>query len=58
MVFAGDELEATVLRGSAPPGTYVRGPALYAQADATTLVPPGWSGAVDETGNLLLRRDA
>jgi N-methylhydantoinase A len=58
VVFAGEELEATVLRGAAPPGTHVRGPALYAQADATALVPPGWSGTADATGNLLLRRDA
>ncbi|HEX4563931.1 MAG TPA: hydantoinase/oxoprolinase family protein [Solirubrobacteraceae bacterium] len=58
VVFAGEELATAVLRGALAPGTRVRGPALCAQDDATVLVPPGWSGAVDESGGLTLRREA
>jgi N-methylhydantoinase A len=32
------------------------GPALLFQLDATTVIPPGWLGAVDGWGNLLLER--
>jgi N-methylhydantoinase A len=58
VVFAGEELQTSVLRGALEPGTQVRGPALCAQAQATALVPPGWSGRVDETGNLLLTQES
>jgi N-methylhydantoinase A len=33
------------------------GPAIVTQLDATTIVPPGWSGAVHVSGALLLTRD-
>jgi N-methylhydantoinase A len=36
------------------PGNLLRGPALVAQMDSTTAVPPGWRAAVDGLGNLLL----
>ncbi|MFT5540390.1 MAG: N-methylhydantoinase A, partial [Alphaproteobacteria bacterium] len=36
-------------RGAALPG-----PAIIEQMDATTLIPPGWDGAVDAHGNLIL----
>jgi N-methylhydantoinase A len=55
VVFGGDALEATVLRGELAPGTDVHGPALCALPEATLLVPPGWSGAVDEHGTCVLR---
>ncbi len=35
-------------------GDRLRGPALVLQLDATTAIPPGWQGRVDDTGNLLL----
>lgn len=35
-------------------GNRISGPALVIQMDATTVVPPGWGGAVDSFGNLLL----
>ena len=35
-------------------GNRISGPALVIQMDATTVVPPGWGGAVDPFGNLLL----
>jgi N-methylhydantoinase A len=36
------------------PGDRLRGPAIVVQLDTTTVLPPGWSGRVDERGNLLL----
>ncbi|MGW3245628.1 hydantoinase B/oxoprolinase family protein [Streptomyces sp. NPDC001070] len=38
------------------PGDTVDGPALIAEADATTVVDPGWRAAVGEHGHLLLTR--
>jgi N-methylhydantoinase A len=55
VVFGGEALEATVLRGELAPGTEVHGPALCALPEATLLVPPGWSGAVDEHGTCVLQ---
>lgn len=37
------------------PGGVVAGPAIVAQADSTTLVPPGWSAVALASGALLLR---
>ena len=36
------------------PGNEITGPALIVQMDTTTVVPPGWRGAVDAFGNLVL----
>ena len=38
-------------------GDRFAGPAIVTQLDATTLVPPGWSGEVHASGALLLRRN-
>jgi N-methylhydantoinase A len=35
-------------------GMRVPGPAILFQMDATTVVPPGWSAAVDDGGHLLI----
>ncbi len=40
------------------PGTHLVGPALIVQADATTVLPGGWSAEADRYGSLLLRRYA
>jgi N-methylhydantoinase A len=37
-------------------GNHLAGPALVFQLDATTVIPPGWSGRVDQAGHLLLER--
>jgi N-methylhydantoinase A/oxoprolinase/acetone carboxylase beta subunit len=37
-------------------GAVVAGPAIVEQFDATTVIPPGWSGKVDGYGNLILAR--
>ena len=48
------EVELEVLRGSPPPGTQIAGPAVVELPESTLLVPPGWSGEVDETGTIHL----
>ena len=50
------EVEA-VARTSLGAGSRVRGPAIVESADSTCVVRPGWAGAVDEVGTLLLERD-
>jgi N-methylhydantoinase A len=57
VVFDGEERATRVLLGELAAGTSVRGPAVCAQTHATVLVPPGWSGVVDQAGSLLLRRE-
>jgi N-methylhydantoinase A len=37
-------------------GATAAGPAVIEQFDATTVIPPGWSGQVDGYGNLILAR--
>ncbi len=37
-------------------GNRIEGPAVVFQMDATTVVPPGWTGKVDRWGHLLLER--
>ena len=39
-----------------PSGFTLSGPAIVQQSDTTTLVEPGWSGMVDQAGNLILIR--
>lgn len=49
--------EATVYeRDGLGIGATFMGPAIVEQFDATTVVPPGWSGAVDPLRNLILER--
>ncbi len=55
IVFGGEALHASVLRGELAPGTEVSGPALCALPEATLLVPPRWSGVVDEHGTCVLK---
>jgi N-methylhydantoinase A len=56
IVFGGERLPSAVFRGEPPPGATLSGPALCALPDATLLIPPGWSGEVDEQGTIHLRR--
>ncbi len=41
-------------RAALQPGAALAGPAIILQLDATTIVPPGWSAAVDAYGHILL----
>jgi N-methylhydantoinase A len=36
----------------------IAGPAVVEQFDATTVIPPGWTGRVDGYRNLILERPA
>jgi len=54
IVFAGESLPTAVFRGEPAPGAVLSGPALCALAEATLLVPPGWSGQVDAYGTVHL----
>jgi N-methylhydantoinase A len=50
----GERLELEVLRGTPPPGTEIAGPMVIELPESTLFVPPGWYGAVDETGTIQL----
>lgn len=57
-MFTEGAWRATLLyeRAELRPGDAVTGPAIIAEADATTVVDPGWRAAVGEHGHLLLTR--
>jgi N-methylhydantoinase A len=56
--FDGDWSEVPVhRRAGMDEGDEVKGPAIVEFAEATCVVRPGWSGAVDSTGTLVLERD-
>jgi N-methylhydantoinase A len=55
IVFDGEAITASVVRGELAPGTHLSGPALCALPDSTLLLPPGWSGTVDANGTCRLR---
>ncbi len=57
VVFDGSVLETHVLRGELAAGARIVGPALCALPEATLLVPPGWSGVVDQQGTCVLHDD-
>jgi N-methylhydantoinase A len=43
-------------RETLPGGTVVAGPAVVEEATATAFIPEGWTGTIDGTGNLMMRR--
>ena len=56
--FDGEWMEVVVLdRDRMGRGSEVTGPAVVEFAESTCVVRPGWGGAVDGVGNLVLRRD-
>jgi len=55
----GEWLEVDVLGGGGlAAGTRVEGPAIVELPEATLLARPGWAGAVDDAGTLVLERSA
>jgi N-methylhydantoinase A len=48
------ELTAVYDRSRLCAGNHLPGPAIVTEYSATTLIPPGWSGRVDRSGNLIL----
>ena len=58
VVFDGEEHDAAVVRGEPAPGDEIGGPAICELPEATLAVPPGWRGAVDDAGTIVLQREA
>jgi N-methylhydantoinase A len=57
VIFADGAHEATVShRDSMPAGARVTGPAVVEEYSSTMVVPPGWSGEVNELGCVTLRK--
>jgi N-methylhydantoinase A len=56
VAFGGQWFDATLWRGEPQPGARIEGPALCAMAESTLLVPPGWVGAVDDLGTIVLEQ--
>jgi N-methylhydantoinase A len=54
--FAGAPLDARVLRGEPAAGTALEGAAILELPETTIVVPPGWRGAVDVHGTLVMER--
>jgi N-methylhydantoinase A len=52
--FAGWAGDAAVLRRGDLAGGPVDGPFLVDDPDTTTVVPPGWTGWLDDRGNIRL----
>jgi N-methylhydantoinase A len=57
VIFDGEPLTTTILHGEIAPGSRVAGPAVCALPESTLLVPPGWSGEVDQQGTIHLSDD-
>ncbi len=55
-VIDGEEVELEVVRGEAPGGTEVAGPAVMELPESTLLIPPGWAAEVDGTATVRLER--
>ena len=50
--FAGEWLEAEVLRGEPATGTRADGPCVFELPEATLVLPPGLAAEVDEAGTI------
>jgi len=45
-------------RAALRPGAQFAGPAIVAEDETSTLVPPGWSGNIDARGYIALQRES
>ena len=54
--FDGEWIETPVLRGEPAAGVEAEGPVVFELPEATFVVPPGWSTAVDPHGTIVARR--
>jgi N-methylhydantoinase A len=54
--FGGEWVEARVLRGEPPAGLEAEGPCVFELPEATLVVPPRWTAAVDEAGTIAAKR--
>ncbi|HWF52811.1 MAG TPA: hydantoinase/oxoprolinase family protein, partial [Solirubrobacteraceae bacterium] len=53
----GKTVTVATVRGAPAPGAEVVGPAVVELPESTLLVPSGWSGEVDRTGTVHIRRE-
>ena len=53
--FGGEWVPTPVLRGEAGAGVEAEGPVVFELPEATLVLPPGWSAAVDEAGTIVAR---
>ncbi len=51
--FAGEWVDTPVLRGEPGAGLRFEGPIVFELPEATFVVPPGWSGEIDESGTIV-----
>jgi N-methylhydantoinase A/oxoprolinase/acetone carboxylase beta subunit len=51
-------LRTRVISRSMLAGVACRGPAIVQEYDTTVVVPPDWTAALDDHGNILLERSA
>jgi N-methylhydantoinase A len=54
--FAGEWVEAEVVRGEPAAGTEIEGPCIVELPETTLVLPPGWRAAVDEAGTIVAER--
>lgn len=58
IVERGETLTCPVIaRGARKPGSTLKGPALMEDATSTVYVPKGWTGEIDASHNLILRKN-
>jgi N-methylhydantoinase A len=57
VVFDGVRRETEILAAAPPPGATIGAPAIVALPESTVVIPPGWIGAVDRAGTLVLERE-
>jgi N-methylhydantoinase A len=55
VLFDGELIETTVLRGEPAAGTRAAGPVVFELPEATLVLPPGWAAEVDEAGTVVAR---
>jgi N-methylhydantoinase A len=58
VLFDGEWLETPVLRGEPAAGLEAAGPVVFELAEATLVLPPGWSATVDDAGTIVARFEA
>ena len=56
-IFSGERMPTDVVtRDSLNPSHQLSGPVIVEEQSATTIIPPGWTAAVDDMGNLIIKR--
>jgi N-methylhydantoinase A len=55
VLFGEEWIETPILRGEPAAGTAAEGPVVFELPEATLVLPPGWSAAVDEHGTVVAR---